>query len=225
MCDENDSLDLRRQKAIQAALARQTNIPDRGPLTRCATHYTSGRYARNAPYDPFISSYLNYRFGEVVDDWAVPFHIVPNPTGEHDVMYVVDIRVGEWSNPLANDNIEEVFDPAVRVDLDERTVNETLKFLREGMEIHTDEFPPLTTYYSPWNPFTLRCTSEDTEKYKRSGGGPSLVNKAGTWWIEGGDLTPANPKLHERGAAAYSKIQEIYYGQTRGQYEDEGEDE
>lgn len=152
MCDENDSLDLRRQKAIQAALARQTNIPDRGPLhaLRNALYvgfiipheechrwakstFPTGRYARNAPYDPFISSYLNYRFGEVVDDWAVPFHIVPNPTGEHDVMYVVDIRVGEWTNPLANHNIEEVFDPAVRVDLDERTVNETLKFLREGM--------------------------------------------------------------------------------------------
>ncbi|KAJ6553782.1 hypothetical protein DFH09DRAFT_1085533 [Mycena vulgaris] len=85
-------------------------------------------------------------FGQVVDDSILPFHIVANPKGAHDVMYVLDIRTGAWENPLANYNIEEVFDEGLRVDVDEKTVEDAFKFMKEDMKL--EEWGSLTTYYS-----------------------------------------------------------------------------
>lgn len=107
------------------------------PPTECHrwadTTFPKGPHSQNPGYDPLIISYLNYKFGQVVDDSILPFHIVANPKGAHDVMYVLDIRVGRWENPLANYNIEEVFDEELRVQLDDQTVDDTFKFLKEIM--------------------------------------------------------------------------------------------
>ncbi|KAJ7213076.1 hypothetical protein GGX14DRAFT_620086 [Mycena pura] len=111
------------------------------------SNFPDGLHSRDE-YGYAIVSYLNLHFREVVDDSIFPFHIVPDPTGGHNVMYVVDICVGRWVNPLADYKIEEVFDAEVRVHLNEHTVKECLKFLQQDMKIDIEKLGSFTTYYS-----------------------------------------------------------------------------
>jgi hypothetical protein len=139
------SLDVRKQAAMEAS---STSTPRNAlrnallvgfiiPPTEChrwADHvFPKGPHSQDPGYDPLIPFYLNYKFGQVVDDSILPFHIVANPKGAHDVMYVLDIRTGEWENPLANYNIEEVFDEGLQVYVDEKTLEDAFKFMKEDM--------------------------------------------------------------------------------------------
>ncbi|KAJ7300463.1 hypothetical protein DFH08DRAFT_908527 [Mycena albidolilacea] len=97
--------------------------------------FPRGRHSRDKPFAPLILSYLNYYFGKRVKDSALPFHIVPNPMGVHDIMYVMDIRVGYWENPPADYNIEDVFDAEVQIYLEEPVVDQTREFLQKVLAI------------------------------------------------------------------------------------------
>ncbi|KAJ7221237.1 hypothetical protein GGX14DRAFT_388426 [Mycena pura] len=153
--NNQSDLDVRREEAIRAARARPNNgVKVRGncSATRNALFvgfvipgeechrwadsiFPRGHHSRDKPFDPLILSYLNYYFGKrvEVEDPAVPFHVVPNPTGVPDIMYVMDIRGGDWENPLADYNIEEVFDSDVQVHLEGSVVDHTREFLQKDL--------------------------------------------------------------------------------------------
>ncbi|KAJ7212497.1 hypothetical protein GGX14DRAFT_620619 [Mycena pura] len=85
-------------------------------------------------FDTLFTSYLNYEFGEVINDSEIkPFHVVANPTGPPDVMYVIDIGIGEWENPLAEFNIDEVFDVKVMMAVEKDAEEVTRIFLKDKM--------------------------------------------------------------------------------------------
>ncbi|KAF7361081.1 hypothetical protein MSAN_01139200 [Mycena sanguinolenta] len=81
------------------------------------------------------------------DDYNVfPFRAVANPSGPHNVMYVLETRFGTWHNELGIYNIDEVFDERLGITLNDDTVREALRFLQEDMKLV--EIGPPTTYYS-----------------------------------------------------------------------------
>ncbi|KAF8132184.1 hypothetical protein K438DRAFT_1998596 [Mycena galopus ATCC 62051] len=157
----------RKETAIQAAVAyaKENNIA-RGRLCSSRNalfigfiippveyHRWADTYLPGGPhsedthsFDPVILMYLNHKFGKTVDPDVLPFHAVSNSMGPHHMMYVMDIVRGQWNNPLAIHNIDEVFEENLVASADDYAVKQACQFLREEMGVQ--EMGELTTYYS-----------------------------------------------------------------------------
>ncbi|KAJ7212485.1 hypothetical protein GGX14DRAFT_564243 [Mycena pura] len=110
--------------------------------------FPDGPHVRDTDtFDPIIPLYFNDKFEDVTQDpHNLPFHVVANATGPLNVMYVMDVVWGNWRNPLAMYDIDEVFDEKLWIALDEGAAREASRFLTEDMQIR--DIGSWTTYYS-----------------------------------------------------------------------------